>query len=183
MQEQELEHLRDVLRDLAKSRASAMKARAGLADALSALQRDYARALRSASLSQEAAARATARCAAVRKQLHETQADLAAERRLSAALREAGRDARADAAALRALLKERERELASARAALVATSYHCGMAGGGGGGRDWPGAGMSGGVYTYVGKGGYSHSYSGEVALLPVSLPLLSSSPGQSGLL
>lgn len=58
-----------------------MRSKAGLADSMAALQRDYARLARSAALGQAAAERAGSRTAALSKQLADAQAELAATRR------------------------------------------------------------------------------------------------------
>ncbi|KXZ47864.1 hypothetical protein GPECTOR_32g477 [Gonium pectorale] len=94
--EDEVEHLRGVLRELTQTRAQAVRLKVQMAESLNSLQQEYYRVLRSAQMAQSTAKLHAARAAATRKQLNDTQSELGRYKRALATLRDRSRRLRAD---------------------------------------------------------------------------------------
>ncbi|EFJ44684.1 hypothetical protein VOLCADRAFT_94991 [Volvox carteri f. nagariensis] len=94
--EDEVEHLRGVLRELTTTRAEAIRLKVQMAESLNGLQQEYCRVLRSAQLAQGTCKQHSARAAATRKQLLEVQGELLRYKRAVASLRDRNRRLRSE---------------------------------------------------------------------------------------
>ncbi|GLC33312.1 hypothetical protein PLESTB_000347200 [Pleodorina starrii] len=94
--EDEVKHLRGVLRELTTTRAEAIRLKVQMAESLNGLQQEYYKVLRSAQLAQGTCKQHSVRAAATRKQLLEAQGELSRYKRAVASLRDRNRRLRAD---------------------------------------------------------------------------------------
>ncbi|GLI65687.1 hypothetical protein VaNZ11_009294 [Volvox africanus] len=94
--EDEVEHLRGVLRELTTTRADAIRLKVQMAESLNGLQQEYYKVLRSAQLAQGTCKQHSARAAATRKQLVEVQSELLRYKRAVVSLRDHNRRLRSE---------------------------------------------------------------------------------------
>ncbi|KAG2441172.1 hypothetical protein HXX76_004024 [Chlamydomonas incerta] len=100
--EDEVEHLRGVLRELSVTRGEAMRLKVHLAESLQGLQEEYSRVLRAATLAQATCRQHAARAGVTRRQLADTAADLVRHQAALAAARQRNRALATENAALAA---------------------------------------------------------------------------------